>query len=152
MRSDDRLAEGFHEMAKDWGLWNTSRRDLRSREIAQICSRFEEAFREAQAPSLEEFLGILPAGTGMQRELLVELIGIDIEWRWRKDAERKAELAKAKDLRCCGNDESSGMENRLVWLTTWPDSLPLAHSKNCLCSSWAKSTGFGTAGVKSRNT
>ncbi len=61
------------------------RSDLPSALIDETCSRFEAAWQAGQEPRIEDFL---PAqspdrGEAARRSLLVNLVGIDLEWRWK---------------------------------------------------------------------
>ena len=53
--------------------------------IDHICDRFEAAWRSGAAPSLEDFLDgeVVSVEDASRRGLLIELIRIDLEWRWR---------------------------------------------------------------------
>jgi len=54
-------------------------------QIDMICDRFEAAWRDGKQPRIEEFLGdeTLQKGPTQLRELLVELVKVDLEWRWK---------------------------------------------------------------------
>jgi hypothetical protein len=60
--------------------------------VDETCSRFDMAWRTGQQPRIEDFL---PAESSdkteaTQHSLLVHLVGIDLEWRWRMaDAARQ---------------------------------------------------------------
>ena len=58
-------------------------------QIDVICDRFEEAWRDGRQPRIEEFLGTdaLDKGPPRLRELLIELVKIDLEYRWRAQDE-----------------------------------------------------------------
>ncbi len=53
--------------------------------IDDVCSRFEAAWQTGQQPRIEEFLPAeSPNKSGATlRNLLVHLVGIDLEWRWK---------------------------------------------------------------------
>jgi len=57
-------------------------------QIDQVCDRFEGAWRADQAPRIEDYLGFDPAieRSDFRRRLLVELVMIDLEHRWRPAA------------------------------------------------------------------
>jgi hypothetical protein len=76
------------ESAGQSGQWS----ELRSGLIDEACSRFETAWRAGQPPRIEDFLPAeSPDKSGATRlKLLVQLVGIDIEWRW-KTADMAAE-------------------------------------------------------------
>ena len=72
--------------------------------IDDACSRFEAAWQTGQQPRIEDFL---PAETPdisrvTLREILVSLVGIDLEWRWKKACEPGLQETVAKEL--AGND------------------------------------------------
>jgi formylglycine-generating enzyme required for sulfatase activity/energy-coupling factor transporter ATP-binding protein EcfA2/predicted Ser/Thr protein kinase len=54
--------------------------------IADTCSRFEAVWQTGQQPWIEDFLPAeLPDKSGATlRNLLVRLVGIDLEWRWKR--------------------------------------------------------------------
>jgi len=53
--------------------------------IGQICDGFESAWQAGERPRLEEYLSRLPEAVSAdaRRELLSELVMIDLECRWR---------------------------------------------------------------------
>ena len=54
--------------------------------IDQVCDRFEAAWKSDQAPAIQESLEVqLPDGAGSEarRALLVELVKLDIRYRWQ---------------------------------------------------------------------
>ncbi len=59
--------------------------------IDEACSRFETAWQTGQQPRIEDFLPAEAAdkSSGALLNLLVQLVGIDLEWRW-KTADRAA--------------------------------------------------------------
>ena len=59
--------------------------------IDEACSRFETAWQTSQQPRIEDFLPAEAAdkSSGALLNLLVQLVGINIEWRW-KTADRAA--------------------------------------------------------------
>ena len=64
------------------------RPELLSGLIDEVCSRFETAWQTGQPPRIEDFL---PAEWPDRSEttlfdLLVQLVGIDLEWRWKTAA------------------------------------------------------------------
>jgi hypothetical protein len=61
------------------------RSELRSGLIDEACSRFEKAWQTGQPPRIEDFLQTQsPGASGATlRNLLVQLVGIDLEWRWK---------------------------------------------------------------------
>ena len=66
------------------GQWS----ELQSELIGQACSRFETAWRTGGQPRIEDFL---PAGSQDENgrillDLLQQLVGIDVEWRWKTAA------------------------------------------------------------------
>ena len=64
------------------------RPELPSGLIAAACSRFETAWRTGQQPRIEDFLPAESPGKNeaTQRSLLVNLVGIDLDWRWKTAA------------------------------------------------------------------
>ena len=52
-------------------------------QIDVICDRLEEAWRDGKQPRFEDFLGseTLEKGPARLRELLVEMVKVDLEWR-----------------------------------------------------------------------
>ena len=62
--------------------------ELRSGLIDEACSRFETAWRSGRQPQIEDFLPTASPGKGgaTLRNLLVQLVGIDLEWRWKTAA------------------------------------------------------------------
>jgi len=56
-----------------------------SDKLDDACRRFEAAWRDGQQPSIDDYLGADPAAEGL-RELLIALVGIDLEYRWQKAA------------------------------------------------------------------
>ncbi len=65
--------------------------------IDDICSRFEAAWQTGQQPRIEDFL---PAdrSEATLRDLLVALVGIDIEWRWKIASVSARQQAVASSL------------------------------------------------------
>ncbi len=66
--------------------------------IADACSRFEAAWQSGQQPRIEDFLPAeSPDISGRAlRNVLIQLVGIDLEWQW-KTADMLAEtLSSAK--------------------------------------------------------
>ena len=61
------------------------RSELRSGLIADACSRFEAAWQTGQQPRIDDFLPAeSPDMSGRTlRDLLAQLVGIDLEWRWK---------------------------------------------------------------------
>jgi predicted Ser/Thr protein kinase len=61
------------------------RPESRSGFIDDACSRFETAWQTGQPPRIEDFLPPQSPdkGEGTQLALLVSLVGIDLEWRWK---------------------------------------------------------------------
>ena len=61
-----------------------------ARGLDEICNRFEQACQSGQEPVIDEFveLGTEDEQFSSPRELLAELVGIDLEWRWRRAAEQ----------------------------------------------------------------
>ncbi len=59
--------------------------ELRSGLIDEACSRFEAAWQTGQQPQIEEFLPTASPDTSDRAllNLLVQLVGIDLEWRWK---------------------------------------------------------------------
>lgn len=57
-------------------------------QIDMICDRFEGVWRGGKQPRIEEFLGdeTLEKGPTRLRELLVQLVMVDLEWRWKSPA------------------------------------------------------------------
>ncbi|MHC4400973.1 MAG: serine/threonine-protein kinase, partial [Planctomycetota bacterium] len=60
--------------------------------IDAICDRFEQAWKGGGRPEIEEFLtsDLAPESCAPRRQLLVELVIIDLEYRWRTAAVRAA--------------------------------------------------------------
>lgn len=65
----------------------------RSGEVDTAADRFEAAWRAGEEPAINEFVEVATEdGQGSsRRELLAELVGIDLEWRWRRAAEQPGE-------------------------------------------------------------
>lgn len=54
-------------------------------QMDMICDRFEAAWQAGQIPRIEDYLGEAAAGSSpAARKLAVELIKIDLGWRWRR--------------------------------------------------------------------
>ena len=53
-----------------------------SDETDEACRRFEAAWRDGQQPIIDDYLGDDPAAEGL-RDLLIALVGIDLEYRWQ---------------------------------------------------------------------
>jgi len=74
-------------------------------EIDTVADRFEAAWRAGEEPAIDEFAEVAatdePVST--QRELLAELVGIDLEWRWRDALKRSG----ASPAPVASNDSSS---------------------------------------------
>jgi serine/threonine protein kinase len=51
--------------------------------IADACSRFEAAWQTGQQPRIEDFLPTQSPEGAALLDLLVQLVGIDLEWRWK---------------------------------------------------------------------
>jgi hypothetical protein len=64
------------------------RSESRSGFIDDACSRFETAWRAGQPPRIEDFLPSQSSDKGGATllNLLVQLVGIDLEWRWKTAA------------------------------------------------------------------
>ena len=64
------------------------RSEMRSGLIDETCSRFEAAWQTGQSPRIEDFLPSRSPGKGEETllALLVQLVGIDLEWRWKTAA------------------------------------------------------------------
>ncbi len=54
--------------------------------IADACSRFEAAWQTGQQPQIEDFLPSQSSEGATLRDLLLRLVGIDLEWRWKTAA------------------------------------------------------------------
>ena len=60
-----------------------------SAEIDAICDRFEAAWKAGQGPKIEDYL--LPqTNTAARRQLLVELVKLDLGYRWQRASDRDA--------------------------------------------------------------
>ena len=59
--------------------------ELRSGFIDEACARFETAWQAGQQPQIEDFLPAesLDKSGAMRFNLLAQLLGIDLEWRWK---------------------------------------------------------------------
>ncbi len=82
------LAMGRRKMSDESAGQGGVRSESQSALIDETCSRFETAWRAGQQPRIEDFL---PAESpdkteAAQRSLLVHLVGIDLEWRWKTAA------------------------------------------------------------------
>src|SRR5438309_921853 len=60
-----------------------------SRQLERFVDDFEEAWQNGTAPPIEQFLSPITADTSQadhtaRRELLEELVKIDLEYRWRR--------------------------------------------------------------------
>lgn len=55
-----------------------------SSELSGIIERFEEAWEGSQPPSVAGFAAKVAPGSSSQRELLLELVAVDLEHRWRR--------------------------------------------------------------------
>jgi serine/threonine protein kinase/WD40 repeat protein len=56
-----------------------------SADFADVLDRFEEAWQQGTAPRLDQFLpALLPGADKTRRALLMELVPIDLEYRWRR--------------------------------------------------------------------
>jgi len=53
-------------------------------QLEQLTERFDAAWRAGKQPRIEEFLGdeMLAKGPARLREVLVELVKLDLAWRW----------------------------------------------------------------------
>jgi len=58
------------------------------RQIDRVCDRFEDSWRRGQEPSIDDYL---PAGAGedFRRQLLCELVHVDLEYRWKEWASQR---------------------------------------------------------------
>ena len=64
--------------------------------INDACSRFVAAWQTGQQPGIEDFLPLESPdmSRSMLRNLLVQLVGIDLEWRWKIAATPDQTVAK----------------------------------------------------------
>lgn len=69
--------------------WSSQNPDSHSDETDDACRRFEAAWRDGRRPNIEDCLGAAP-NTRSLRELLITLVGIDLEYRWRSAGEAAA--------------------------------------------------------------
>jgi len=53
----------------------------RSQQVDDLLDRFDDTWHRQPIPDIAEY--ILPAENAQNRELLIELIKIDLEYRWR---------------------------------------------------------------------
>jgi len=84
-RSAILLAVEEHEMDNASADQGGQRSESESAVIDEACSRFETAWRAGQQPRIEEFLPTESpdkSGTTLLN-VLVQLVGIDLEWRWK---------------------------------------------------------------------
>ncbi len=70
-------------MNDDPSQQNSQGPNSHSDETDDACRRFEAAWRDGQQPNIDDYLGADPTAEGL-RELLIALVGIDLEYRWQK--------------------------------------------------------------------
>ena len=109
-RSGIFLAVEGRKMGDESADQGGQRSELRSGLIDEACSRFETAWQTGQQPRIEDFLPAeSPDKSGAtQLNLLVQLVGIDLEWRW-----------KTADMPAGRNVASA---HPLVAQEAWPDA------------------------------
>ena len=74
------------------GPMSRYRSESRSRRIDEACRRFEDAWKAGQPPRIEDYLPDEVADNkALLRELLVQLVAIDLEFHWRSVAEAAIE-------------------------------------------------------------
>ena len=76
-----------------------------SAEIDAICDRFEAAWTASQEPKIED---LSPADTYTQRQLLVELVSLDLAYRWQRASDRDAATIEH-------NGTPAGKPSHLSW-------------------------------------
>lgn len=84
-----------------------------SGEIDTVADRFEAAWRAGEEPAIDEFAGAAVGNEpdSAHRELLAELVGIDLEWRWRGAVKHCGESsASAESMDNSSNDRKSSAE------------------------------------------
>jgi serine/threonine protein kinase len=55
-------------------------------ELERILERFDIAWRSGKTPAIEDYLRMAGGGSSRRRQLLSELVKIDVEYRWRAPA------------------------------------------------------------------
>jgi len=72
---------------------DTPRRRSPLAEIDEACDRFETAWKSGREPRIDDYIpvGSRAEGSSARRQLLIELVIIDLEYRWRSAAQRLRE-------------------------------------------------------------
>ena len=75
-------------MSDETADYGGQRPESRSGFIDEACSRFETAWQTGPPPRIEDFLPPQSPDKGGATllDLLVQLVGIDLEWRWKTAA------------------------------------------------------------------
>ena len=65
--------------------------------IDQVCDRFESEWKSGGCPEIDDYVGAYSAddSLGSRCQLLIELVMIDLEYRWRRAAQGSADLSDA---------------------------------------------------------
>jgi serine/threonine protein kinase len=64
--------------------------------VEEVVRRFEQCWQIGQAPSISDFLPTIPQSEAVRNQLLIELVAVDLEFRWKaksNDASRTTILA-----------------------------------------------------------
>lgn len=79
-----------------------------SGEIDTVADRFEAAWRAGEEPAIEEFVDVTVENERVfsQRELLAELVGIDLEWRWRRAEEQSGQSSASAESAVESSDDN----------------------------------------------
>lgn len=80
--------------------------------IEDICNRFEAAWKAGGEPSIGQCLEASGLGPEGIRGLLLELVPIDLEYRWRKNASLSGDAALSRTLARGHGEESSFPSDR----------------------------------------
>lgn len=125
-------------------------------QIDEVCDRFEAAWKEGQPPQIGEYLAIDPTADDSppRRRLLIELVMIDLEYRWQGAFQRPPTgqaATKAADPQATGEPSSAALpaRPRLVdYVARFPELAPLealpeellAHERR-VCERWGGRSG-----------
>jgi len=93
--------------AEDPDKHESSASGSQSGEIDTVADRFEAAWRAGEEPAIEEFVDVAVEDERVspQRKLLAELVGIDLEWRWRRATEQSEEFSAPPESAVESSDE-----------------------------------------------
>jgi len=83
-------------MSDDSATPQVAQRTSLLRKIDEICDRFEAAWKAGRPPLIDHCLhdSLPDADPDVRRQLLVELVMIDLEYRWRRAAQTSGDLSE----------------------------------------------------------